>query len=321
MRLLSVLSSLLLPPAVLGAVLPPAHARAAAAGVDCSGTSLYDRLPSKFEPSDLAFDHATSTLFVVSDSGKLGALTQVDSDNGPDAKVYAVGKQFDLEGCTLVPSRPGFVYLGNEYPAAIVEFELASSKVTRQWAVQPFFDASTTANADTNSGLESLVFSQTNDSLTTFYVGRQADARVFVVNVALDGQSTTKPALVGTLDPPGPGTDLSSMTIFRDFIWLLYDKPKQALALPLSAATIPPDATGTIDDTGAASAQVGTLEFTTRGQEGLAFVELADGQKFVFVGVDPPKGKGDKDLRRYDFDTFFECFSAHGAPPAPLVTA
>ncbi|KAJ3180027.1 hypothetical protein HDU87_002250 [Geranomyces variabilis] len=317
MRLFSVLSTLLAPAAVLGAVVPPVHARPA----DCSGTSLYDRLPSKFEPSDLAFDHKTSTLYIVSDNGQLGALTEVDSDNGPDATVYVLGKQFDLEGSTLVPSRPGFIYLGNEYPAAIVEYELASSQVTRQWALQPFFDDSPTPKASKNSGLESLVFRQTNGSLTTFYVGRQADARVFVVNIALDEKSTTDVILVGTLDPPGPGIDLSSMTIFRDLLWLLYDKREQALALPLAAATIPPDATGTVDDTGAASEEVGTLEFTTRGQEGLAFVELADGQKFVFVGVDPPKHKGDKDLRRYDFDTFFECFSQNGAPPAPLVTA
>ncbi|KAJ3162385.1 hypothetical protein HDU86_004865 [Geranomyces michiganensis] len=327
MHFTSALLPLFLSAAVLGAAITPRASPfipGAAHGLDCSGTSLFDRLPSDFEPSDLAFDQASSTLYIVSDEGTLGALTHIDADSGPGAKIYSVGKDYDLEGCTFVPSRPGFVYLGNEYPAAIVEYELASGQVTRKWEVQSFFEASPAASGsdeDTNSGLEALAFRQLNASVATFYVGRQSDARIFVVDVLLEGKTEKAPKFVGTLNPPGPGTDLASMTIFRDLLWLLFDKPKKAVALPLSAAVIPANATETVDATGLGSPEVGTLKFKTRGQEGLAFVELADGQKFAFVAVDPPKGKGAQDLVRYDFDRFFECFSRNGAPAALMISA
>ncbi|KAJ3024234.1 hypothetical protein HKX48_004507 [Thoreauomyces humboldtii] len=294
----------------------------AAAANDCAGTSLFSRLPAKFEPSDLAFDATTQTLFIVSDNGQLGALTDVGADagSGAPAQVSILGSQFDLEGSTLVPSRPGFIYLGNEFPATIVEFNLNLSAVSRSWEVQSTLDAQPPSDqfSAKNEGMESLVFFPTSSSASGgfFYVGRQADAQVFVFDIDLtDAGNSSAPTFVGTLTPPGPGNDLSSMTIYRGLIWFLYDKPEQSLTLSLASATV----SSKSDDVDASKLQdkgVGTLSFPTRGQEGLAFAEENDGSKWVFVGVDPPKGKGNKDLVRYDLDTFFKCFSSNGAPPA-----
>ncbi|KAI8917722.1 hypothetical protein PhCBS80983_g05040 [Powellomyces hirtus] len=303
--------------------LPTTHVRAP----QCVGESFMSLLPGDFEPSDLAFDATSNNLYVVSDDGRLATFDHVVDDRMTPATVVQLGspKDYDFEGATVVPHRPDFVYLSNEFPAAIVEYSKKEQKVTRTWTVQTYLDADLSAKKSNhkNAGIESLLYEPTSG---TFYAGRQSDARVFVFAIDLDGTSatlsSTTATLVGKMDPPGPGKDLAAITLWRNNLWFLYDKSLALYPVTVQDAQIPADykPTDVLDATQLTNTDIGALKFDTRGQEGIVFVEVPDtGAKYVFVAVDPPRGKGyEKDLRRYTVDAFFECFSKNGAPADPI---
>ncbi|KAI8824933.1 uncharacterized protein EV422DRAFT_564293 [Fimicolochytrium jonesii] len=292
---------------------------------DCKGLSMYGRLEKKFEPSDMVWQPSTNTLFVVSDGGKIGGLTNIGTPDGSGtpAEIWDLGGDFDLEGCTLVAGRDDFIYLGNEVPASIVEYNLKTSSVTRRWDLQATFDAHPVADPDAkadNNGLESLVFMSSPDvkSGGYFYAGRQADAQIFVYDIPLDDPSGSA-TLMGIIDPPGQGYDLSAMTLWRNNLWLLYDKPKELRAVEWSNAMLSPTARPVqkVNAKGLQNTRVGTLSFSVRGQEAIQFVQDPQGKQWVFVGVDPPKRKGPKDLLRFELEEFFDCFADAGTAAIP----
>ncbi|TPX69560.1 hypothetical protein SpCBS45565_g02275 [Spizellomyces sp. 'palustris'] len=327
--LLTFIALLLLSRPVQARMLHPVSAKTfTTSEPNCSGTSLYSRLPRKFEPSDLVWDPSKQLLYVVSDNGRVAALDNVGTDSEVAAQVWKLGKKFDLEGCTLVPGRTDTIYLGVEYPAAVLEYNLNSSSIIRKWRLESYFDQhpvpadpdSDASEVDTNSGLESLVFvpSSASDWGGYFYVGRQEDARVFVFELPVSEKASmieSELRFRGWIQPPGPGYDLSAMTLWRNHLWLLYDKPYQLLAL--KSLSILPKEGAEMQMEGATLQAVSQMSFDIRGQEGLAFVEEANGTKWVFIGVDPPKHKGAKDLLRYNLDTFFECFADNGLESIP----
>lgn len=293
--------------------------------------SLMDELPDKTEPSDLVYHPQRNLLYVVSDNGKLLGLT-VD---GHMKEKYKLDGKPDLEGIAFVPSRPDFLYLGQEYPATIMEFNLQTGTVERSWDVQPVLDANKKsassqnaseneedeAASDQNKGLEGLTFlpNKTSPFLGTFLVGRQSDARIFVFQIPLlETKAVTMPVFVGMIQPPGPGYDLSALTIWRNRLWVLYDKGKTLKALDVTQAdisTIQGDPVF-VDLSLSMLESLGTMSFDIRGQEGLAFVDSPEGG-WAFVAVDAPHKTGRKDLLKYSLAHFFGCHSSLGIKAVP----
>ena len=299
--------------------------------------SLINEFTGRIEPSDLAYSPSLDTLFLVSDNGKLFTF---DMSSRKVKKKYKVQGKPDLEGVTIVPSRPKFAYLGQEYPASILEFNIESGEVERIWNFQSLLDENPVSGdegADSNKGLESLVFvpqdspaftlkSSNSSTLFTFLIGRQADARVFVVDIPLLEMSAQPRAIFrGTFQPPGPGFDLSAMTIWRNKLWFLYDKGKTLHALDLKDLHL--DANQGSNKTFSKDLQkfepqsIGSLTFEIRGQEGIVFIEKNPSEVEVYISIDAPKKTGRKDLIYYPIRSFFGCHSSQGVRGIPFPTA
>jgi len=89
----------------------------------CKGTPLLAGGFFHYHPSEIIW-HSTKNqaVFVGPDM-----LTYIASNL--KTTDYAVGG--DLEALTQVPSRPGYLYLGVEYPGSILEFDESTNQVTR----------------------------------------------------------------------------------------------------------------------------------------------------------------------------------------------
>ncbi|KAI9005303.1 hypothetical protein BC832DRAFT_539926 [Gaertneriomyces semiglobifer] len=264
--------------------------------------------------------------------GRLAAMQNVTSDTAK-TKIWDIGKEYDLEGISVIEDKEDLVYLGVEHPAAVLEYNVTSATIQKKWDIQPIFEAfpattvTTTlerrkkpakpkAQVDTsltNAGLESLLFvrspSPSSAALGHFLVGRQADARVFIFTALKTGEELDLKH-VGTFSPPGPATDLSALTIHSNALYLLYDKPKQLVSLPLTTIYSLLDDNLATDLSVDLSTTQGVHTFTSssRGWEGISFFE-ENGTNYVIIGVDPPKKKGNKDLLLWTEDTFFACTS------------
>ncbi|KAJ3054707.1 hypothetical protein HK097_001050 [Rhizophlyctis rosea] len=287
----------------------------------CKGDIISHDLPDDYEPSDLVWDKPSSTLFVASDSGRFAGIDTKGKLKGE----WDLGDNFDLEGIALSPYQPGLVYLGQEAPPSIIEFNTTSSSITRRWNI------TAPADPDKNkcdaltlkaNGIESLVFIASRNSPNGgfFYAGRQCDARVFVYDIPLEGGNDGKVVYRGYIDPPGPGYDLAAMTAFNEVLYLVYDEDKVVHALDLTDPTfipppLPPPSGNTtapewIIDATKKDATEYDLVFDRRGQEGMTFAEVRGTQhdRFVFVAIDPPKHKGRKLVVKYELEEFWECF-------------
>ncbi|KAJ3299544.1 hypothetical protein HK104_008521 [Borealophlyctis nickersoniae] len=287
----------------------------------CEGTVISQNLPSDYEPSDLVWDKPSSTLYVASDNGRIAGI---DVDGNVKGE-WDLGKKFDLEGIALVPQKRGFVYAAHEHPPSIIEFNTASSKIERRWNISiptPQYPFPGNYTAHKANGIESLVFIASRNSPNGgfFYAGRQSDARVFVFDVPVDkdvqpDEEGGKAIYRGYLDPPGPGYDLAAMTAFREILYFIYDKTKTVHALDLTNPRFIPPAAVSDDKEWQVDARKDDfterdLKFLRRGQEGMTFAEVKGKvhESYVFIGIDPPKGKGEKEVLRFGLKEFWKCF-------------
>jgi len=288
----------------------------------CRGTVISSHLPKDYEPSDLVWDKPSSTLFVVSDSGRFAG---VDID-GKVKGEWKLGDGFDLEGVALVPWRRDTVYLGQENPPSILEYHLPTSNITRHWNLTAAADkdknrCNAFASTVKPQGIESLVFIQSRNSPNGgyFYAGRQCDARVFVYDVPIEDGNDGELVYRGYLDPPGSGYDLAALTAYNEILYLVYDTDKRVHALDLTdSKLIPPPLTeqpGNVSkpdwkvDATKMDAADYDLVFEREGQEGMTFAEVRGTQHatFVFIAVDP-KGKKGKAVVRHEMRKFWDCF-------------
>ncbi|TPX31131.1 hypothetical protein SmJEL517_g05470 [Synchytrium microbalum] len=268
----------------------------------CSGTSIAGHLPAKFEPSDLAWDPKNQTLYVVSDNGKLAA---VDVD-GNLLHQWKVQKKLDLEGLTIVKNRTEFVYLGVEYPAEIIEFNIVEGLITRRWLIQDVFDQYPSTTTDQNAGLEALVYVPSPMSDGYMYAGRQADTKVFMFDIMPPYSSPSAPLKFrGIINPPGPSEDLSSMHVYKTTLFFVYDTAQRIVGVDLADPKWLPKATDEITVLDAKQeTPLGILNTNIRGFEGFALTN-----KYAFLAVD---AKDRKDLLRFSLAVFWSCFSSDG---------
>ncbi|KAJ3244812.1 hypothetical protein HK104_008007 [Borealophlyctis nickersoniae] len=164
-------------------------------------------------------------------------------------------------------------------------------------------------NSTKKTGLESLLILPDN---STVLAGRQSDATVFAFRLPVDTESVDV-EFMGSFIPPGPRTDLSAMTLWRDILWFVYDKPKRIVGVNTSyiPTHFSPDEVLDISNV----LPVAELHTGLRGVEGIAFVE----DSWVVLGMDPPRGKGKKEVLRFTVTEFFECFAGNGVRDIPRV--
>ncbi|KAI9216250.1 hypothetical protein BC828DRAFT_393916 [Blastocladiella britannica] len=303
--------------------------------------NLSHLLPPAFEPSDAVYVDSRHSLMLVSDDGQVLELDpwreQVLSKwhvalpvprlqllasafgqdtNGDSDLDTRKSKQFraDLEGCTWIPSRPEYLYLGAEYPPTILEFSLRSGIVTRYFNLAALMETSLAALED-SGGIEALAYMPDPERPEggVFLAGRQSDGRIYAMGVPrplphddLRGKGSRAGADAGNLslrgifDPPGPGKDLSAMVVAGRKLLTIWDKPQRIVEVDLRDSRLhmlhgPFSALerAAVTSIDLSSDDEVTIAADTpwRGIEAFAAVHDPEGKLHVFLGLDINKNR------------------------------
>lgn len=159
---------------------------------------------TKIESSDMIVKNGK--FYIVDDEGGL-----LVTDGKKFTTIRSGINGLDLEGITSNPNEPNIVYLGQEYPAKILKYDITAKKVRKKYTLKGFPN-------DGGAGMESLVYVPEMDA---FLAGSQADSKVYIYKITND-----KPTLVGNFQAPGADEDLAGMTVYENKIYFLYDSPQ-----------------------------------------------------------------------------------------------
>jgi len=173
-------------------------------------------LSSAYEPSGAVWHDVRETLFVVSDEG---ILSEMEAD-GTLLHNWTTGG--DLEGVTVVPNKPGFIYLGFEDPDSIAEFNLTTGLVTRT------FNLTTWMTGAANQGLEAVTFVEDAASANggVFWAGHQGEGKIYVFALPIVSSSTSTTVTFQTSFTPVSGRgDIADLNYDaeHDAVLVLYD--------------------------------------------------------------------------------------------------
>jgi len=148
-------------------------------------------LPAGYEPSGVAWHPGRNTLLVVSDGGLIAELPP----NGGPTTVWSLPG--DLEGITIKDPASPLVYVGNENPDSIVEFNLATGLATgKSWNLTPWM------TGPTNEGLEALAYVNGE-----FWAGLQLNGTIYRFSLGAGGAVT----LLGSFASHLGRTDLAGL--------------------------------------------------------------------------------------------------------------
>jgi len=146
--------------------------------VACKGYPLLSNSFFHYHPSEALWHPTKERVIIVGPD----MITYIDPNTYSTENYVLAG---DYEGVTLVPSRPGFLYVGMEWPATVVEWNEETHQVTRTIPMDIPGDAA--------EGLEGLAFVPIDGHPHggLWWVGSQYDGRIYVFDVDLtDPQST-----------------------------------------------------------------------------------------------------------------------------------
>lgn len=229
----------------------------ASTAVDIGG-GLPDE-PSRYEPSGADWHSRLNKLFSVHDNG---AVFMMDKD-GSDITTWWIGG--DLEGITVPDPESDFVYIGREYPAAILEFNIETDTVTRTFDLTAWMTGS-------SQGLEALTFVEIDGHPEggEFWAGHQGEGKIYVFDLPIASSSTsTAVDYIGTHKPVSSRGDMSGLdySAMYDVVYVIYDFSNKL----------------TIVDTDGIS--IVDKNLPQRDQEGIAVNDLCD----VFIAQDTNK--------------------------------
>lgn len=174
----------------------------------CKGIPLLEFDSFRYNPSDLAYNHETDQVVTVGPD----MITYIDAGSHRTYNYPVIG---DLEGVTYVPGRSGKIYIGNEYPAQIFEFDEQTHKVTR------------TINLDMpeivkDTGLEALAFVPISGHQFggQFWAGSQMDGKVYIFDVDFDNYNAPA-VLVDSFSPLDGLNSLAALSYNPDdgYVW------------------------------------------------------------------------------------------------------
>jgi hypothetical protein len=152
------------------------------------GSEIGLGLPAGFESSGAVWHVRLERLFVVDDGGTLACM---DAQGGALQAWSLAGR--DLEAVCVADPGTDFVYLGVEHPDSIVEFDLSTGLVTRE------FD---------------LTFARdpTHAEGGLFYAGFQADGRVYEFELSIASSAVLAAVThLSTLVPAPTFDDISGL--------------------------------------------------------------------------------------------------------------
>lgn len=135
-----------------------------------------------FEPSGIVYQPEREQLVLIGDDGDITLL----SPTGTVIDTWNIG--LDLEGVTIADTSSNLVYLANENPDTIIEFDITSGAVTgNEWDLTEWMTSS-----NDNNGLEALTFvpnAYHNYSASAagglFYAGLQSSGEIYIFDVDL----------------------------------------------------------------------------------------------------------------------------------------
>lgn len=176
------------------------------------------RLPSGFEPSGADWHPRLQKVFSVHDNGYLFSMNK----DGSEVQTWNIGG--DLEGVTIANSQSDFVYMGREFPAAILEFNLQTGTVTRTF---PLGGANGMPESS-SQGLEALTFVEIKNHPEggQFWAGHQGNGQIYVFDVPIESSSVSTNVSLSAILQPVPGrNDISGMDYSPEFdvVYVIYD--------------------------------------------------------------------------------------------------
>ncbi len=137
------------------------------------------KLDQGYEPSGIVWHNRLQSLFMVWDNGY---VTQMDIDGNILHPSVFIGGGYDIEDITVVDEQSNFVYLLQEFPQAIVEYDISNWRLTGQrWNLLGM-------PGNSRDGAEALTY---NKFTHEFYVGAQSDGNIYVYNIDLSNPSDT----------------------------------------------------------------------------------------------------------------------------------
>jgi len=252
--------------------------------------SLDKEIPSNFEASGAAWNPTTNMIATVSDEGKFSIVAL----DGSAQQCYTFGQPVDLESATFGPesSHTHFVYLGHEWPAQILEVNLATWVVTRVF--------NTPVHGDAKRGMESLTFIPDAGSSTRgrFVCGDYTSVTqyAFDFNTATSGE--TLPVVASRQELISGKKDISGLSwdSTRGILWALYDTGADLYSLaPQQDDWVKVHHYGSVPGT---------------NQEGVA-IAGASGEYIVVANDVNKHSDKHKQLDRYDWDASDGARSIH----------
>lgn len=176
------------------------------------GVNIGTHLDQGYEPSGVVWHNRTQSLFLIWDNGY---VTQMDSSGTILHPSVRVGG--DLEDITVVDDQTNFLYLLEEYPQKIVEFDISSwTKTGRSWTLQGM-------PGNSVDGAEALTY---NPLTNEFYVGAQADGQIYVYSVDLQNSGSVN---FSRMIPTGVARDIAGLQYSFDAqkIYAVFDASNQ----------------------------------------------------------------------------------------------
>jgi hypothetical protein len=179
-------------------------------------------IPPGFETSGAAWHAGSGRLVLVSDEGVVALV----SPDGGEQRLVEIGG--DLEAVALVDPWGSLAYVGIERPAAVVEVDLTTFRVTRRFELEGIL-----------TGLEGLAFVPGGGPEGgTFWAGVQKDGRVVELTVPLRRGGPPR-ALREFVPLPGMG-DLADLAYdaTHGVVLAVYDKADLLVALTTSGDVV-----------------------------------------------------------------------------------
>lgn len=167
-----------------------------------AGCSSFKNMPKDFEASGSAY--VNGKVYSISDEGSLAAW----KPDGAFVDKWTTGGSGDWEGLTVKAWESNFLYIGQEYEAAILEWDLTANRFTgNEWTFPGFPE-------DEKAGMEGVTYVA---SLDQWWAGSQSNGKVYRYTCGNPGACTKLSGEYGTWDlgeVSGLGYDFSTDTVY-----------------------------------------------------------------------------------------------------------
>lgn len=167
-----------------------------------AGCTTFQNMPSKFEASGSAY--VNGMVYSVSDEGSLAAW----KPDGTFVSKWSTGGSGDWEGLAVTSLESNFLYIGQEYKAKIMEWDLSSNKFTgKEWTFPGFPE-------DSKAGLEGVTYVASKNE---WWAGSQSNGKVYRYTCNEPGACTKLSGQYGNWglgEVSGLGYDFSDDTVY-----------------------------------------------------------------------------------------------------------